>query len=153
MASTSIPPTHRAVRRSGSGPGSDDAPLRLEITTEPTFPASGKLGPHDVLVRVRAVSLNYRDVVMLRGRYPVDMLAGGIAASDAPGDRVSPTFDFGELGGDAVGAGLAALGGNIDGVLREYAVWEDRSLVHLPAHLSWDEVPPPSCPLKTLFCL
>jgi NADPH:quinone reductase-like Zn-dependent oxidoreductase len=30
-------------------------------------------------------------------------------------------------------------------VLREYAVFEDRHLVHLPKHLSWEEVSHPGC--------
>lgn len=68
------------------------------------------LRPHDVAIRIHAVSLNYRDVAMLReGGYHVPVDAGGICASDAAGevgvlssearkfeidDRVAPTIDW-----------------------------------------------------------
>jgi NADPH:quinone reductase-like Zn-dependent oxidoreductase len=39
-----------------------------------------------------------------------------------------------------------AVGGPVDGVLREYAVFDQKYLVHLPEHLSWEEVRlPKSC--------
>lgn len=53
---TAIPETHRAFRRS-TGAGTTDSPLRVYATTEKTLP-SGGLGPHDVLIKIHAVSLN-----------------------------------------------------------------------------------------------
>lgn len=150
---TTIPPTHRAFRRS-PGAGTEQTPLHLQLTTEPTLPAGG-LGTRDVLVRVRAVSLNYRDALMLRGTYPGGVLPGGIAASDCSaevvavgggvtlfkvGDRVTPNFDWGNLDGQVGEAGNLTSGGEVDGVLREFAVFEEKGLLRLPAHLSWEEV-------------
>ncbi|KAH6847755.1 hypothetical protein B0I37DRAFT_431554 [Chaetomium sp. MPI-CAGE-AT-0009] len=149
---TTIPPTHRVFRRS-PGIGTERTPLHLELSTEPTLPSTG-LGAHDVLIRIRAVSLNYRDVLMLRGMYPGPVLAGGIAASDSSaevvavgggvtlfrvGDRVTPTFDLGNLTGEMEPSGHLELGGDVDGVLREFAVFEERVLVRLPGYLSWEE--------------
>ena len=43
----------------------------------------------EVLVRVRAVSLNYRDIAILRGRYPRKAVPGLIPISDAAGEIVA----------------------------------------------------------------
>ncbi|KAK3293086.1 uncharacterized protein B0H64DRAFT_363427 [Chaetomium fimeti] len=149
---TTIPPTHRAFRRS-PGLGTSQTPLTLSLSIEPILPSAG-LGTHDVLIRIRAVSLNYRDALMLRGLYPGPALAGGIAASDCSaevvavgdrvtlfrvGDRVAPNFDLGNLTGEIGAAGHLTVGGDVDGVLREFAVFEERVLVRLPGYLSWEE--------------
>jgi NADPH:quinone reductase-like Zn-dependent oxidoreductase len=148
-----IPETYQAFRR-GPGIGTLSAPLRLERSTETTLPAGG-LGAHDVLIKIHAVSLNYRDVLMLRGTYPGAVLPGGVVASDCSaevvvvgdevtrfrvGDRVTPNFDLGNLTGEIAATGHLTVGGEVDGVLREYAVYEEGVLVHLPKHLSWEEV-------------
>ncbi|KAI5863923.1 hypothetical protein GGS23DRAFT_596411 [Durotheca rogersii] len=147
MAAT-LPKTYSAFRRAGA---------TIEQTTE-DLPAD--LGAHEVLIRVRAVSLNFRDVAMLHGRYPVAVEERGIAASDCaaevvaagpaaaaafrPGDRVAPIFDLASLTGHEDGP-VRALGGDAPGVLREYAVFADAHLVHLPAHLSWEEASTIAC--------
>ena len=43
----------------------------------------------EVLVRVHAVSLNFRDLAMLRGRYPRKCVPGLIPVSDAAGEVVT----------------------------------------------------------------
>jgi len=53
---STIPETHRAFRRS-TGAGTTDSPLKVYATTEKTLPLGG-LGPHEVLIKVHAVSLN-----------------------------------------------------------------------------------------------
>ena len=130
--------------------------MRIELTTEPTLPPDG-LGPHDVLIHVRAVSLNYRDVAMLRGLYPFSMADHGIPTSDcaaevaavgsavteyAVGDRVAPIFALSNITGDEQDSAAVStsLGGEAQGVLREYAIFEDKVLVHLPKYLTWEEV-------------
>jgi len=142
----SIPETYRAFRRTTGD-------LRRTITVS-TEPLPRELGPRDVLLKIHAVSLNFRDPAMLHGRYPVDVLERGIPGSDAAaevaaigsavqgfvvGDRVSVVADLGNLteGDDDP---WSALGGDVEGVLREYAVYEDKYIVHLPKHLSWEEV-------------
>ena len=114
------------------------------------------VGPYDVVLRIHAVSLNYRDVAMLReGGHPVPVDASGICASDAAaevvalgaeaskfkiGDRVAPTIDLEALTGGERDIDSTVLGGNGPGVLTEYAVFEEKYLVKLPGHLSWEEV-------------
>jgi NADPH:quinone reductase-like Zn-dependent oxidoreductase len=144
----SFPKTYRAWRRTTS-----PYPLHIVESTE-TLPE--KLGALDVLIRIHAVSLNYRDVAMLQeGAYPAPVEPGGIPASDCAaevvaiganvknfgiGDHVAPTFDLLNLTGEERGANMLAGGGNGPGVLREYAIFEEKVLVELPKHLSWEEV-------------
>ncbi|KAK3325066.1 alcohol dehydrogenase [Apodospora peruviana] len=156
-----IPETHRAYRRT-PGTGTAENPVSIEQTTEPTIPSGGKLGPHDVMIRIRAVSLNYRDIAMLNGRYTMNTLDSGIVASDCAaevaalgssvtdfkvGDRVSPIFALEYRTGneDLEVDEFSMLGGDCDGVLREYAVFEDKVLVHLPKHLTWEEASTIAC--------
>ena len=144
----SIPETYKAFRRT-----TGDLPRTITSTTE-QLPR--ELGPHDVLLKIHAVSLNFRDVAMLNGRYPVEVIERGIPASDAAaevaatgsavtgfaiGDHVSVIFDLGNLTGQDDGPS-AALGGDVEGVLAEYAIFEDKYIVHLPQYLSWEEVSP-----------
>src|SRR3954466_3220400 len=106
--------------------------LRLEERSEPSC------GPRDVLVRVRAVSLNARDLMMAHGTYnprqklplvPCSDAAGEVVACGAEvtewnvGDRVCPVFaplwQSGELTREAQ---RNTLGGPLDGTLSEYLV-------------------------------
>jgi NADPH:quinone reductase-like Zn-dependent oxidoreductase len=112
-------------------------------------------GHGQVLVRIRAASLNYRDLLMISGNYSRNLPLPLIPLSDGagevveagegvsrwrPGDRVAGTFfqdwDGGVISDRAAGS---ALGGAIDGVLAEYVLFRERGLVPLPAHLSFEE--------------
>ncbi|EFE36353.1 zinc-containing alcohol dehydrogenase, putative [Trichophyton benhamiae CBS 112371] len=141
----STPKTTKAYRRSK---GSDFK--TLEPITE-KIPST--LKPQEVLIRIHAVSLNYRDVAMLHGKYPIKFLDRGIPASDCAaeviavgsdvkdfeiGDHVAPIFDVKNIHDNE--EDKAALGGHIDGVLRQYAVFDRNVLFHLPNYLSWEEV-------------
>jgi NADPH:quinone reductase-like Zn-dependent oxidoreductase len=113
-------------------------------------------GADEVLVRVRAAALNRRDVMMLNGRYgPGGEAAGGIPLSDGAGDvvavgsgvtrfrvgdRVAGIFFENWVDGprDADTAG-SARGGGPGGMLSEMIVSDERSLVGVPAHLSYEE--------------
>ncbi|KAF1980527.1 NAD(P)-binding protein [Bimuria novae-zelandiae CBS 107.79] len=132
-------------------------PLTVEPSTE-NLPES--LGPHDVVTRVHAVSLNFRDVAVLQeGRYPGGQIAGGIPASDCAaevvavgsevklegGDRVSVQFNLTNLTGRERDGGLMALGGDAEGVLAEYLVFEEKCLVKLPGQLTWEEASTIAC--------
>lgn len=143
--STSIPRTYKAFRRTNG-----KAPLHVQLVEE-ILPSS--LSTREVLIRIRAVSLNYRDVAMLNGKYPSHALEQGIPASDCAaeviamgenvsgfeiGDRVAPIFDLNALEGTETIK--RTLGGDVDGVLREFAIFDQAVLVHLPEHLSWEEV-------------
>ncbi|WP_257456618.1 zinc-dependent alcohol dehydrogenase family protein [Archangium lipolyticum] len=114
-----------------------------------------KPGPGQALVRIRAVSLNYRDLLIARGGYrmpvslpviPVSDGAGEVVAVGQgvtrvkPGDRVAPTFFQTWTEGDATPEKVGkSLGGSVDGVLAEYVVLDAEGLVHLPEHYSFEE--------------
>ena len=113
-------------------------------------------GRRQVLVRIRATSLNYRDLMVATGRYgkagvrpglvPLSDGAGEVAEIGPdvtrvkPGDRVAGIFMQGWIAGPPDESYRAtALGGSIDGVLAEYVLFEEEGLVHLPEHLSFEE--------------
>ena len=116
-----------------------------------------QLGPGQVRVKMHAASLNYRDLMMIKGLYDPKVLSAGglIPLSDgagevieiAPdvsrfkvGDRVAAIFLQYWLSGEcSTEMTRSALGGAIDGVLTTYKVFNQSGLVHLPAHLSYEE--------------
>jgi NADPH:quinone reductase-like Zn-dependent oxidoreductase len=123
--------------------------LRLETRAKPSC------GPRDVLVRVRAVSLNARDVMMAKGTYNPGQKLPLVVCSDAAGevrargtevtewaigDRVCPVFaplwQAGELTREAQ---RNTLGGPLDGTLSEYFVAKAQALVAAPEQLSFAE--------------
>lgn len=133
----------------GSGSGFE---LELREVQRPTA------GPNEVLVRVRAASLNRRDLLMMGGGYApggTDDAAGGIPLSDgageviavgedvtrfAVGDRVAGIFFEDWIDGDRTAEALdSARGGNAGGMLSEVVVSSEQSLVEIPGHLSFEE--------------
>jgi NADPH:quinone reductase-like Zn-dependent oxidoreductase len=109
-------------------------------------------GPREVLVRIRAASLNYRDRVLIDGSYmpnlqfpliPVSDGAGEVVEVGAEvtrwkaGDRVTTHYTTTWLAGEMTEAHQTAkLGGPLQGMLREYAVLPESALVATPGHLS-----------------
>jgi NADPH:quinone reductase-like Zn-dependent oxidoreductase len=119
------PSSYKAFRRA---PGENAKTIVLGVENTPP------LRPNDVLVKIHAVALNYRDVGMLHGKYPVPVKDRGIPASDCAGeevasgsavqglsigDRVSPIFDLNYIKDVDSQNENAQLGGTIDGVLRK----------------------------------
>ncbi|KAK1723888.1 putative zinc-type alcohol dehydrogenase-like protein [Colletotrichum acutatum] len=101
-----------------------DQNLSLEEVPKPS-PKEGQ-----VLVRIHATSLNYRDLLVVTSD-PV-YLGGG------PDDGIIPLGDAGQT--QAVFDIKVGLGGkSIDGVLQQYAVFDDDALAPLPSHLSFEE--------------
>jgi NADPH:quinone reductase-like Zn-dependent oxidoreductase len=114
-----------------------------------------KPGPYEVLVRLRAASLNYRDLMVAEGQYNprlalhmVPLSDGvGIVESAGPqvtrvkiGDRVAGAFMQTWIdGGPDREKAASALGGSIDGVLSEFRIFHEQGLVKVPAHLSDEE--------------
>ncbi|WP_223636159.1 NAD(P)-dependent alcohol dehydrogenase [Corallococcus sp. EGB] len=111
-------------------------------------------GSGQALVRIHAVSLNYRDLIIARGTYPGLKLplipcsdgAGQVVAVGPgvtrvkPGDRVAPTFFQVWTDGERTPERVAhALGGSVPGVLAEYVCVDAEGLVHLPDWLSFEE--------------
>jgi NADPH:quinone reductase-like Zn-dependent oxidoreductase len=111
------------------------------------------LGPGDVRVRMRAVSLNYRDLMVARGSkkrakrvVPVSDGAGEVIELGpgvqriAIGDRVAAAFFPTWLDGAFAEEHHAnALGGSLDGVLAEEVVLPERAWVKIPARYSFEQ--------------
>lgn len=110
-------------------------------------------GDGEVLVRVRAVSLNYRDLINIQAARPGNLAPPVVPCSDGAGeivavgagverwkqgDRVAGIF-FQEWyeGPFQMAYHKGALGGSLPGVLTEYVVLPESSVVALPEHLSF----------------
>ncbi|HEV8014211.1 MAG TPA: NAD(P)-dependent alcohol dehydrogenase [Stellaceae bacterium] len=123
----------------------------LRIAERPT----PKPGPRQVLVRMRAASFNWRDIMILKGGYmrsiplpriPLSDGAGEVIECGAEvtrvkqGDRVCGIFFQHWLTGPVFPEIQdAALGGTAEGVLAEYVVLEGEGVVKFPDHLSFAE--------------
>jgi NADPH:quinone reductase-like Zn-dependent oxidoreductase len=124
-----------------------------------------ELGPTDVRVRVRAVSLNYRDLGMAklakkraRPLVPVSDGAGEVVEVGAHvtrrkvGDRVAANFFPSWIVGDLEeGYHAGALGGTLDGMLREEVVLDETAWVACPEHLSFEEAATLPCAAVTAW--
>ncbi len=114
-----------------------------------------------VLVRIGAASLNYLDIKIIEGRFPVPSTAGLVPLSDAAGEVVEVGEDVsGFTIGDRVASTFFPLwpagpipengrsvqpGGNAPGMLTEYAVFETGGLVKVPEHLTLLEASTLTC--------
>ena len=112
-------------------------------------------GPGQIVVKARAWSLNYRDLLVARGAYGAPPPLGRVPLSDGAGevveigagvtrvkvgDRVAGCFMQGWLGGDITPAIAAtAMGGAIDGMLAQYVVLSEQGVVQVPTHMSDEE--------------
>jgi NADPH:quinone reductase-like Zn-dependent oxidoreductase len=114
-----------------------------------------QIAPGTVLIRVHAVSLNYRDLMVVKGFYNPKMELPRIPCSDGAGevvaigdgvtqvrvgDRVCGIFMQRWLDGPLTAErSKAALGGDVDGMLAEYALLAQDGVVRFPEHLSYEE--------------
>jgi NADPH:quinone reductase-like Zn-dependent oxidoreductase len=108
-----------------------------------------------VLVKVGACSLNYRDLGIVRGTYRMPVRDKVVPLSDGAGevvevgagvtrvkagDKVAGCFFQRWPGGEpSQTVQASALGGSIDGMLAEYVVLEEDGVVKIPQHLSIEE--------------
>lgn len=108
-------------------------------------------GPGQVRVRVSAVSLNYRDLMMVQGRYnprqplPLVPCSDGVGTVDAVGegvravavgDRVAGLFaQRWSAGSPTAQAQRSTLGGPLDGMLAQQVVLDECGVVPVPAYL------------------
>ncbi|MES0041512.1 NAD(P)-dependent alcohol dehydrogenase [Mesorhizobium sp. M0091] len=141
----------RSYRLEGFG-GTESLAMRDEARTEPK--------PHEIVVRVRAASLNRRDTMILGGTYPLPARQGIVPLSDgagdvvaigdavtrfAVGDRVTGSY-FARWIDGRINAGLIdQLGCTLDGMLTEFAVLDEQWAARLPDHLSWHEAATLTC--------
>jgi NADPH:quinone reductase-like Zn-dependent oxidoreductase len=114
-----------------------------------------KPGRRQVLVKVAACSLNFRDLAVALGTYRMPVLDNLIPLSDGagevvevgadvtrvkPGDRIAGCFFQGWVGGPIRAEVVRrALGGSEQGMLAEYVVFDDDGVVRLPDHLSFED--------------
>ena len=124
-------------------------------------------GPHDVLVRMRAVSLNYRDLLMLEGMYgrgtplPLTPFSDGCGVVEAigsavtrfaPGDRVSTLFFQRWISGKPTyESQMSALGVPIPGAGRELAAFHEDGLSRVPEFLTDNQAATLACAALTAW--
>ncbi|KAH7098893.1 NAD(P)-binding protein [Auriculariales sp. MPI-PUGE-AT-0066] len=126
-------------------------------TTQKRWIWPGKVNGVDVLVRIHAVSLNFREL-MIAGSTGCDpagevVRAGpGVAQQWKEGDRVTATFFLGDTG---VGMGLhmagTDMGSAMQGTLVQYRVFPAAALVRIPDGLSYEEAATFSCAGVTAY--
>jgi NADPH:quinone reductase-like Zn-dependent oxidoreductase len=119
-----------------------------------------KPGPTEIVVRVRATSLNRRDWSILQKTYPLPGRPGVVPLSDGagevvavggsakrfqPGDRVTgsyfPRWRDGRIARDLIDQ----LGCTLDGMLAEYVLLDQEWAVRVPDHLTWEEAATLTC--------
>ena len=120
-----------------------------------------------IVVRLHAWSLNFRDMMVVRGEYnpkmkrpivPLSDGAGEVVAIGSgvtrfkTGDRVMGIFMQKWIDGQPDEAALrSALGGSIDGVAAEYVAFNEESVVAIPEHLSYEEAATLPCAAVTAW--
>lgn len=121
----------------------------------------------EVLIRVRATSLNYRDQMVLGGQYARGASYPLIPLSDGAGevvevgegvtqwkkgDRVAGCFfQEWEKGSFSAATAGSALGGARNGMLAEYVVLGENGVVAVPSHLSYEEAATFPCAALTAW--
>ena len=136
----------------------------LKLATRP----DPRPGPGQVLLRMKASSLNYRDLVVpLRGYgshtgnlplIPISDGVGEVVEAGAgvtrakAGDRVCPNFAQAWITGEATPERLSrSLGGPVDGTMAEYMVLPEEGVVQAPAHLSDEQAAALPCAALTAW--
>jgi len=129
-----------------SGAGLDG--LKLKEHDEP------KPGPREVLVRVRANSLNFRELSVLKGTYPLPVKADVVMGADGAGEVVALGAGVTRVkNGERVAAAMfpkwidgpfalenaPQLGGSLDGMMTDFIVLSEDALVRIPDYLSFEE--------------
>jgi NADPH:quinone reductase-like Zn-dependent oxidoreductase len=139
------------------GPGVEN----LRLVEKPT----PKPGQGQVLVKMKAASLNYRDLITVRGlpgnRFPMVPLSDGCGevvevgphvTRVKTGDRVATLFFQNWIGGEPSPEGMvSALGGALDGCFQDYMVLSEQGVSKVPAHLSDFEVATLPCAALTAW--
>ncbi|PKS08164.1 hypothetical protein jhhlp_005440 [Lomentospora prolificans] len=148
----------KAIRVISEGDGA-----RLELHDEP-LPSPGR---REVLIRIHAASLNFRDVALLKGQYPANTKKNVIPLSDGAGEVVAVGREGTRVKvGDRVAISCtedwisgpyvpeyrsSSVGFIIDGVLAEYAVFHENALVHLPDYMTYTEAASLPCAAVTAW--
>jgi NADPH:quinone reductase-like Zn-dependent oxidoreductase len=143
----------------------------LKLVERPDPVPQRDIPPGEVLVRVKACSLNFRDWLMAQGTYnpkqklpliPVSDGAGEVIATGPgvdggvtgfkPGDRVlGHFFPAWQSGEPSVEKFAVSMGGPFDGWLCEQRTFPAHALAHIPAHLSYAEAASLPCAALTAW--
>ena len=136
---------------------------------QPAERATPEPGPGEALIRIRACSLNYRDLMIVQGKYNPRMKLPRVAAVGMARGRLSrsartspagtratawvvpPSCPTGSTAGPDAAKSAGALGGNVDGMLREFATIRADALVAIPDHLSFEEASTLPCAAVTAW--
>lgn len=135
------------------------SPASVDNLRVTDIPEPGRPGDGEILVRVRASSLNYHDYAVVAGmiptadgRIPMSDAAGEVAAVGegvtefAVGDRVVSTFFPTWIDGRAPDTGFSHVPGDgIDGYAREFAIAKAAAFTHAPKSLSLAEAATITC--------
>ena len=106
-------------------------------------------------MRIRAASINYRDLLILAGLYPVPAQRGIAALSDGAGEVVAVGAEVASVGvGERVATvyfpawndgpfatafALEQYGCTREGVFADYVLADEDGIIAIPSHLSFDE--------------
>jgi len=127
-----------------------------------------KLLPHEILIQIKAVSLNYRDLLVIKGVDKWKPPIGRIPVSDGVGivvetgnqvtevdvnDRVAglffPNWMDGKLSSEKL---VNSLGGNAnDGMLQEYVILKENEVIKVPDYLTNEEAATLPCAAITAW--
>ena len=133
---------------------------------EPVERPEPEPGPGQIVVRMRAASLNYRDLLTVLGKggtYKLPLIpfsdgAGEVVAAGegvtrvSIGDRVCPMFFQSWFdGGPSASNRRLALGGTCPGVLQELIVLNEEGVSRIPDHLSFEEAATLPCAALTAW--
>lgn len=126
-----------------------------------------KPGPGEVMIRMKASSLNFRDLLMVKGLYnprqplPIIPCSDGVGEAVAigdgvfrvkVGDRVAGCFFQEWFSGEPTLEKTATtLGSPLDGMLAEYRVLNEQGVVHVPEHLTDEQAATLPCAALTAW--
>jgi NADPH:quinone reductase-like Zn-dependent oxidoreductase len=140
--------------------GSGIAGLTLREHDEP------RPGTREVLIKMRANSLNFRELSVLRGNYPLPVKPDLVMGADGAGEIVAVGPGVSRvMVGDRVAAAMfprwmdgpieweyaPQLGGSLDGMLTEFVVLSEDAVVHIPEQLSFEEAATLPCAAVTAW--
>jgi NADPH:quinone reductase-like Zn-dependent oxidoreductase len=124
-------------------------------------------GPGEIVIQMKAASLNYRDLITVQGGYGSTVKAPLVPLSDGcgevvevgdgvhkwlVGDRVAPCFFSDWVSGPVALEGLiSSLGGARDGAAQEFMCLKEHSVVRAPDHMSDEEVATLPCAALTAW--
>lgn len=125
-------------------------------------------GPGEVLLRMKAASINYRDLLVplrgygsFTGRLPLVPISDGVGevveigagvTRVVPGDRACPMFMQQWIAGEPdLSRITSTLGGPIDGVMQEYMVVGEAGLAKVPGYLTDEEAATLPCAALTAW--